>query len=239
MVNARPIKSEGGEIVAAIASFLDIEDRRRAEEARELLVDELNHRVKNTLAIVQSIALQSFKDLSDLSEAQRKFQARLRALAASHDLLTRENWSKAMLSDVVKTCLSACGIILEADGPVSFEAEIDQELEPKAAVSLSMALHELTTNAIKHGALASKEGRLSIRCLPDPVHRGHIRVEWKEAVPADRPPTSSPGFGMRLLRSTIERELQGHLTFDHRPGAYHCQMSLPQRGPKEMPHETA
>lgn len=228
IVNGRPLHDGTGKIVAAITSFLDIEDRRRAEEARQLLVDELNHRVKNTLAVVQSIAVQSFRDLSDPQQAQSKFQARLRALAAAHDLLTRENWSSAMLSEVLVTGLQACGVTGGEGGQTKLHIDTDERLTPKTAVSLSMALHELATNAIKHGALAVPEGQLQVRCATSPEQPDCIRIDWFEA---DGPAVSrerQSGFGMRLVKSTVERELGGKLQISFGADGVNCEIDLPR-----------
>ncbi|WP_370162227.1 sensor histidine kinase [Limimaricola soesokkakensis] len=228
IVNGRPLRDETGNVVAAITSFLDIEDRRRAEEARQLLVDELNHRVKNTLAIVQSIAVQSFRDLSHPQQAQSKFQARLRALAGAHDLLTKENWSNAMLSDVLTTALHACGIADGKSSQADLLIDTDERLTPKSAVSLSMALHELATNAIKHGSLSVPDGKLKVRCSTSRERPDCIRIDWLESNGPTIPTERKSGFGMRLLRSTVERELNGKLRIDFGTGGATCEIDLPR-----------
>ncbi|MHA6345491.1 sensor histidine kinase [Roseivivax sp. CAU 1761] len=228
LVNARPLRDHEDRVLAAIASFVDIEDMRRAEEARQLLVEELNHRVKNTLAVVQSIAVQSFRDLSDPNLAQTKFQSRLRGLAAAHDLLTRENWSNAMLSDILTTSLEACGESVGELGRVSLLLDTDERLMPKLAVSMSMALHELITNAIKYGALSATEGRVRITCATRPDRPELIRIGWYER--GGPPPvwTDRQGFGMRLLRTTVEREMSGQLGLEFASDGLACEIDLPR-----------
>lgn len=228
LVNGRPLRDNTGDIRAAIASFIDIEDRRRAEEARELLVDELNHRVKNTLAIVQSIAAQSFRDLSEPKYAQTKFRARLRALAAAHDLLTETNWSDAMLSKTIVASLYACGITNEESDRLDITIETDQKLDSKAAVSLSMALHELATNAIKHGALSTEMGRLRVRCAPSATRDDAVKIDWIETGGTVDSTNRRDGFGMRLLRSTVESEMKGRLDMLFSPGGLECTVELPR-----------
>mgnify|MGYP003116249627 FL=1 len=228
LVNGRPLRDRSGSIRAAIASFVDIEDRRRAEEARELLVDELNHRVKNTLAIVQSIAAQSFRDLSDPKQAQTKFRARLRALAAAHDLLTEANWADAMLSETIMTSLFACGLMVGDSARVDISIKTDQKLGPKAAVSLSMALHELATNAIKHGALSIEAGHLSVHCLPSADLDDYVQIQWVETGGVLNVEDRRDKFGTKLIRSTVEGEMKGRLRMQLSREGFECTIELPR-----------
>lgn len=228
LVNGRPLRNQANEIVAAITSFIDVEDSRRAEEAQELLVDELNHRVKNTLAIVQSIASQSFRDLSDPEDAQAKFRARLRALAMAHDLLTKENWADATLSEIIKTSLFACGIMNDSARNLEFSIDTEERLSPKAAVSLSMALHELATNAIKHGALSSGSGKLYVHCSNSTSTPDQILIEWVETDVALSPKDYHPGFGMKLVKATIENEMNGDLDLKFTAKGVKCVIALPR-----------
>lgn len=139
---------------------LEITDRKRAEARQRLLLDELNHRVKNTLAVVQSLAQQSFRgDLAD-STAKQAFEARLMAVAAAHKLLVQQDWAavsvRALVADVAGPGCGADRARLDLDGP-------DVELPPQTAVSIALALHELCTNAVKYGALFNDRGRISVR----------------------------------------------------------------------------
>jgi two-component sensor histidine kinase len=138
---------------------VDITDRKRAEEQRDLLVAELSHRVKNTLAIVISIAQQSFSRNPNVQEARRSFDSRIRALAQTHNRLAETNWSgvsfQALLLDELAPYFREDGSNVRVSGPpVQFHA--------KGALTLGMALHELATNAAKHGALSSKCGSVDV-----------------------------------------------------------------------------
>jgi PAS domain S-box-containing protein len=135
----------------------DITERRRAEELQRLLVNELNHRVKNTLATVQSVAGQTLRNAADLDGARNSLTTRLLALARAHDLLTRESWDGAELRDVVASLIASHGDAerFAVQGPAF-------RLAPKAALALSMALHELMTNATKYGALSNDAGRVAL-----------------------------------------------------------------------------
>lgn len=189
----------------------DLIERTQAEERRKLLVNELNHRVKNTLAVVQAIAQQTFGGTDMPEEAREAFAGRLKALASTHDLLTRTHWESTDLRDLVRDALSACGVTDRASvqGP-------PLRLGSSTAVTFAMALHELCTNAIKYGALSDESGRVSIRwSTGDGDRRFHF--EWRES---DGPEVSAPGrrgFGSRLVERALARDLKGEsqLTFEN------------------------
>jgi PAS domain S-box-containing protein len=203
----------------------EIEQRRRAENHQRLLVNELNHRVKNTLAIVQSLAQQSFKDDAPVDDARRAFNARLRALAAAHNLLTRENWENALLSQTIATAVSgttgANADRVALSGP-------DVQLSPQTAVSVAMALHELCTNAIKYGSLANEAGSVVVSWLVTGSPRNpRLQLQWVER---DGPPVSPPrhrGFGSRMIERGLAAELRGTVTMDFRPSGLVCTIDAP------------
>ncbi|CAN5733446.1 hypothetical protein BH10PSE6_BH10PSE6_50820 [soil metagenome] len=199
--------------------FRDVTDLRSAEEHRELLINELNHRVKNTLTMVQAIAAQTFKD-ADLP-ARRDFEQRLLTLSSVHSLLTDENWDSAELHDVVRASLRphliGARIRLDFSGP-------PLRLKPKSAVAVSMALHELGTNALKYGALSSEAGRVALDWTTED-HR--FRLEWRESGgPAVRPP-SRTGFGSRMIERGLSAELRGEVKIDYRPTGVVCTIDSP------------
>ena len=158
--HAHPRFSGTGDFLGMIGVNVDVTEREEAEKARELLVAELNHRVKNTLSLVQGIAHQSFKNARKTAEARKAFEGRLVALAHAHNLLTEGNWENASLQKLAELALNANGA--NADRVVLRGPNI--LLPPKEAVSLAMALHELCTNAMKYGALSNDTGQ--------------IRLEW-------------------------------------------------------------
>jgi|GEM_PF-320429 len=191
-----------GRPVGLHAIARDVTERRRAEERQRLLVNELNHRVKNTLALVQGLALQSFKDGRDMAEAREAFQNRLASLAAAHDLLTRESWEGATLGDIVSQAL---GLYNGREARISWDGP-PVRLDPKAAVSLVMALHELCTNATKYGALSIPEGRVELRWR---VSGDRLAIEWRER---GGPPVEAParrGFGLRMIERALAADLSG------------------------------
>lgn len=230
------IQGSSGEGSFAISAFYDVTEQKRAETRQKLLINELNHRVKNTLATVQSLAVQSFHritpDTDSIANARRTFEARLFALARGHDVLTRENWEGACLGEVINEAFAAYrrlhpdgGDAIEIDGP-------DLWITPPMVLSLSMALHELCTNALKYGALGVPGGqaRISWSTVPSPtVPRLHLR--WEER---GGPPVSSPsrkGFGSRLIQDGLARELNGSAQIVYEPTGVICTIDVPLEMP--------
>ena len=215
LTRAAPLRSRTGELQGAVAAAADVTERLRYEDHLKLLLNELNHRVKNTLAIVQSIATLTLKDVS--ADARAAFEERLLNLSAVHNLLTDENWNSTSLASVARTSLRA------ARERVSFDGD-DLQLRPKSAVVLSMALHELSTNALKYGALSTEGGRVSVTWAID---NGRFRLRWEEK---DGPPVSPPGhrgFGSRMIERGLAAELQGEVRIDWRPKGVVCTIDAP------------
>jgi two-component sensor histidine kinase len=201
----RPIVREGALIAEALTGAADELDRRA--EAHRLLVDELNHRVKNTLATVQAMAAQSLRHLGDGAAAGRDaFEGRLFALSRAHDVLTRESWASADLRGIaeqaVRPFLDEEPARLTLTGP-------DLRLPPETALALTMILHELCTNAVKHGALSTPGGRATLAWMAEPARGARrLRITWREQGGPPVVPPARTGFGTRLL----ERGLAGRTT---------------------------
>ncbi len=208
-----------GQFAGFFGSCIDITAFKLAESAHQLLVNELNHRVKNTLAVVQSLARQSFRDIA-ASPAGEAFDSRLQALSKAHDLLTVRAWRDADLRDVAEQALR----------PLAGPARVGLQgpsliIAPKTAVSLAMALHELGTNAVKYGALSNDDGRVELRWQIDgtaPSRR--LRMLWQESGgPAVTPPQHS-GFGMRMLERGLAAELSGLVRLHFEPKGLRCEI---------------
>jgi two-component sensor histidine kinase len=221
-----PLHDADGRLIGAINMLVDITDRKQAENRQRVLIDELNHRVKNTLATVQSLAMQTARHAESLPDFVAKFQARLLAVARAHDLLTKRHWQAAPLgslaAEVLAPLTAAAQERLTIDG-----AAID--LTPRAALSLTMALSELATNATKYGALASEHGTLSLRWRlhPDTEGRATLNLEWQErGGPPVEPPTRR-GFGARLMERCIESDLGGVFDLSFEPEGVCCRMAIP------------
>jgi PAS domain S-box-containing protein len=202
---------------------VDITDSKQAEARQRLLIAELNHRVKNTLATVQSLAQQSLRSADAPPGFAATFGSRLLALARAHDLLTREEWEGATLADVAATALAPW----LGDGRITLAGPTIR-LVPKQALALSMALGELATNAVKHGALSVPGGRVSLAW-----GRGSgdgTALEWAEAGgPAVRAPVRR-GLGSRLLGRPLAAELGGAVDLRFDPAGVRCVVSFPASG---------
>ncbi|HEY1746685.1 MAG TPA: ATP-binding protein [Xanthobacteraceae bacterium] len=223
LVQAAPLRDQSGTIIGAVSAGLDITERKRVEEHRLLLLNELNHRVKNTLATVQSIAVQSFRRARTDLGGRELFQSRLLALSRTHDVLTNESWEGANLGDIVAQAImpyrDANPTRFSVDGPAVW-------LSAKMALSISMALHELATNAVKYGALSNDTGRVSIgwRTLQQPDGR-RLRLEWSEKDgPAVVPPRRK-GFGSRLIERGLAQELGGEVKIEYEPHGVRCEIN--------------
>jgi len=217
-----PLRDGAGGVRGFLKILSDRTERRRAEERRALLVAELNHRVKNTLATVQSLSEQTLKSSPGPGEFAPAFRGRLMALARAHDLLTQEDWEGATLGNVVQAALApwlggADGGRIDVGGP-------HVRLAPRQALALSMAVHELATNAAKHGALSAPGGRVSLAWRREGAA---IAVGWVEAGgPPVRPPKRR-GFGTRLLGRSLSAELGGAVELDFAPEGVRCAARLP------------
>lgn len=206
---------------------------RAAEAHGRLLVHELSHRVKNTLATVQSVAIQTLRSADSLEAFSQDFLARLAALAQTHDLLMRNQWHGADLREMLDQELKPYG---RPDGPrLSLQGE-PVRLDPKVALALGMALHELATNAAKYGALSCPQGELQVEWHRDPDEALHIR--WTErGGPAVQPPTRR-GFGSRVIEQGLAYELEAEVRLGFDPSGVSCMFRIPltaQLGGMEIP----
>ncbi len=215
-----PLHDAAGQMVGAVNTLVDISHRKAHEERQLLLINELNHRVKNTLATVQSIALQSLRDCPP--EQFERFQGRLVALSEAHDLLTVENWQGTYMHDlinrIVAPLIASEPQRCEVSGPRLF-------LTPRQSLSLSLALHELCTNAAKYGALSTATGRVLVHWSLSA--EGRLRLRWEEK---DGPPVQPPerkGFGSRLIVRGVAHELSAAVRLDFPPTGVVCEIDAP------------
>jgi two-component sensor histidine kinase/PAS domain-containing protein len=203
--------------LAIAGASRDISELKQAETFQRLLVNELNHRVKNSLATAQSIASQTLRGAPDPVEAREAIEARIGSLARAHDLLTARNWSGADLREVVARAVepfAACQF--KISGPAL-------DVEPRHALALSMALHELATNATKYGALTGPAGRVELGWA---VARGVLTMRWRERGGPPVAPPQRRGFGSRLLKDGFAGDPGGGTQLDFAPGGVRCQISV-------------
>ncbi|GAB6387751.1 PAS domain-containing sensor histidine kinase [Stutzerimonas marianensis] len=219
-----PLRNKAGEVVGAVNMMVDITERKVAEDHRQLLLNELNHRVKNTLATVQSIASQSFRRDSG-NESYRWFEARLIALSKAHDVLSRENWDSADLRDVVEQATAP----FQVEGRQRFAIDgPGLRLRPKTALALAMAVHELCTNAGKYGALSSDKGIVQLEWTLEPRQGAPIlALRWQERGGPLVVPPERKGFGSRLLERGLAGELNAQVRLAFLSGGLNCEMEVP------------
>ena len=206
------------EIAAVHAALREASRELRAREERQgVMINELNHRVKNTLATVQALARQSFAKVK--GAPLEVFTDRLIALSAAHDLLTRTGWREADMGALVAASVGAHVDRVDRAGP-------DVALAPHTAVGLSMVFHELATNSVKYGALSAPRGRVEIDWRLDPV-TDTLAFTWRDVGGPPVTPPKQQGFGTRLIESSIRREQKGQARFDFRPEGLVFEASFP------------
>jgi two-component sensor histidine kinase len=202
---------EGGEVTRFIGTIRDIGKLKRAEAQQQLLTRELEHRMKNTMAMVGAIASQTFRTAATKEEARSIFDARLHALNHAHDILTRSSWTSAAMHTVVDGALAphrSGDTRVRAHGP-------DVALTAKQALSLALALHELATNATKYGALSVPAGTIDIGwdwCMTSDGPA--LRFAWRESGGPEVTPPTRRGFGSRLIEGTLSADFGSSVTIE-------------------------
>ena len=224
-VTSSTVTHDEGSFGYGVRMVQDVTDRRLADEQKKLLLDELNHRVKNTLATVQALAAHTARSAKSAEDFRSRFEPRLLALSAAHDRLTSNDWRGANLADIVAGELSVHNkpAAVSAEGP-------DIILPPRVSLSLSMALHELVTNALKYGALSSEHGRLDLKWVVERTegtpYPTNLAISWVESGGPPVSPPSDEGFGSRLHRVTAA-ELKGTLDVQWKPSGLSWHLSFP------------
>lgn len=195
---------KNGEFAGGVLIARDVTAKRQAEEQSELLLQELSHRVKNNLAVVQSIAQQTFRSPEE-SEDRAKFDGRLQSLATAHGLLAKSQWAEAEIQDVISNALTPFdtrGDRIHLEGPAL-------KVPAAAALSLSLVMHELATNAAKYGALSNDVGRVRVSWFNSGGEARRLRLLWSEQ---GGPAVSAPsriGFGTKMIERGLASALNG------------------------------
>ena len=233
-LTASLVRDHAGEPDYFVSTIEDIEARKEAEAGQQryqnqlrLMINELNHRVKNTLATVQSMAAQTLRTEHNPSAAYEKFEARLLGLSEVHDVLTRERWHGAALQEVAERALHP--FVDAASGQVTFKGPAVR-LQPGAALTMALVFHELATNAVKYGALSAPSGRVDLSWRFDEA-TDRLDLIWAET---GGPPVIHPthrGFGSRLIEQGLRGELRGSAAMSYAPSGFICVMraQTPQR----------
>lgn len=215
--SALALRDAGEGISGYLGSVNDITELKNAQQRQELLINELNHRVKNTLATVQAVAAQTLRGADVDPDLRERFEGRLLALSSAQNLLTRENWQGADIGALVRQILeSHVGADrFHIDGPAF-------HLAPQAAVALTMAVHELATNAIKYGALSNETGEVAVCWRVTPCEPSMLLFEWRERGGPPVAPATRKGFGSRLIEHSLPRDLEGQACLSFEPDGLVC-----------------
>jgi two-component system CheB/CheR fusion protein len=221
LVNARKLSRDGRRDLILLA-IEDITVRSQAEAHRDVLIREMNHRVKNVLATVQAIASQTLRRSASLESFQDAYVGRLHALARAHDLLVDEGWANAEIGQLVRMTLRPYrGAQVEAEGP-------SLTVRPQAGVTLAMILHELATNAAKYGALSVPTGTVSITWASDNRDgQSQIQLNWIETGGPPVAPPSRRGFGSTLIERGTDNDMHGKAVLDYRAEGLRCTLRFP------------
>jgi two-component system CheB/CheR fusion protein len=211
-----PYRGFSNEIDGLLLTFIDVTNIIAAEEQQKVLTAELSHRVKNTLAVVSSIAERTLPD----GEAKTDLLGRFHALGHTHDLLSDAGWTEAPLRDVIATELTPYGAHVTVSGP-------PVRLKPQAALLLALVIHELATNAAKYGALANSDGRVEIAWRIAGEHPAQLEFMWAEQGGPKIDGLSTRGFGTELIERGVRFELQGEAKLDVVDGGLQCRIVIP------------
>jgi two-component sensor histidine kinase len=218
---AEVLRAPGGVVPEKILGVLsDVTGRKEIEQTRELLLQELEHRIKNTLAIVSAIASQTLRGDIAAAEARKVLDGRFSALAAAHELLTRHHWRDMSMQQVVEMALAPHHVA----GQIGIEGP-GCPLSPKRALALTLALHELATNAVKYGALSCPEGRVSVGWARDGKEK--LVFTWRES---GGPAVTAPqqrGFGSQIAERVLAAEFAGKVSLDFAAQGLTCTLAAP------------
>ena len=218
-LTASPIADAEGRVVGVSIIVRDITERQKLETERQTLLDELNHRVKNTFTVVQSIARQSLG-----KEARAGFEPRLRALSHVHDLLLGANWKGASIREIAERALKP--FALPGKGKYVLSGRDDLRVKPNESALVMMTLHELATNAAKYGALSTQGGEVHVKWQSvGNAGKEKLTLTWEEAMGPPVVPPTSKGFGTKMIESGWDGVGgEAHLTYA--PDGLKCRLEL-------------
>lgn len=219
--NRRPVRTVG--------AVIDITDRRMWEEQQRLLMGELNHRVRNTLSVVQAIATQTLRGTRDPKTFVEDFKGRIQAIASAHKLLNETTWKGTHLTDLIREQLPSA-----EDGQIAFDGP-EVWLPPQVALNLGLVLHELGTNARKYGALSVPSGRVEISWnVRKKNDKSALHLGWRETGGPPVQPVRTPGFGMGLIERIIAGTVEGETSIRFEPEGLNCVIEMALQPPAQV-----
>jgi PAS domain S-box-containing protein len=225
LVSAAPLQAAAGGNNGCVVTLVDLSQRKQAERQQLLLMRELDHRVKNTLALVLSISSRTLMSEDTLEGFQRAFTGRIQALAATHTLLAENSWTNLTIRDVVVSELAP--YLDSASNRVEYH-NLDVPINPRAAIAFGLVIHELATNAAKYGSLSNATGHIAISApTAEPSAGEPFLIDWQEiGGPAVAEPTRK-GFGRTLIARSLQYSPQGGADLVFEPDGVRCRISIP------------
>jgi len=224
LVRLQPYRSESGKVDGVVASFVNVTRLVEAERHQRYLLAELNHRVKNMLTMVISLAMQTEASSDNSAQFLEVFQDRLHAMARTFELLSREHWGKIAFRELLEVTVAALPDgghqAIQPHGP-------EVVLRPKAALALGMVLHELVTNAVKHGALSVPDGGVTVNWRTMAQNGQEVEIDWLEHGGPPVTDTVAEGFGTKLIQGEIAHTLRGQCELKFEPDGLHAHIAFP------------
>lgn len=224
---AQPVRDAEGRITRWYGSCTDINRIKLEEEQRRLMLGEMNHRVKNSMAMVHAIVSQSLRQAESLDDARISIQSRVGMMAQAHDRLVKATWTEASITEVIEAALTPRRM---KDGRIVLEGP-DMPIGSKQALALTMALHELATNATKYGALSNDRGHVRVQwCDTTCSNQREFQLNWTEA---DGPPVATPsrrGFGSRMIEQALAGYFSGTAELIYKPDGLRFELRAPVEG---------
>jgi two-component system, chemotaxis family, CheB/CheR fusion protein len=220
-----PYRTADDRVDGALITFVDVTSMVQAEQHHRLMVDELNHRVRNMLTVVISLATRTLRQSKSLPEFSEAFLGRVNALSTAYTLLSRDNWTEVSLRDVLLAELRP--FMAQARDNISLSGSL-VALKPRGALALGMVVHELVTNAVKYGALSVPDGKVAIHWHVEPTAGSERLIcQWNEQ---DGPPIEPPGrhgFGLSMIERSLRHELKGETKFLFEPAGLLATLIIP------------
>jgi PAS domain S-box-containing protein len=223
LISAAPLKVTGQKIAGCVVTLVDLTRRKIVEKQQLLLMGELDHRVKNTLALVLSISNRTASTEETIEGFRSAFSGRMRALAATHNTLAERSWSSIPMRDILLTEVQPFEPNLKAKLTIDGK---DFQLLPRAAIAVGLIVHELATNAVKYGALSSEAGHIQVTLAHDP-DRPYAELHWIETGGPYVPPPTRTGFGRTVITRSMQYSPHGGADLDYRPEGVSCTIRIP------------
>lgn len=223
LISAAPLRVSGERIAGCVVTLVDLTRRKIVEKQQLLLMGELDHRVKNTLALVLSISNRTASTEETIEGFRAAFSGRMRALAATHNTLAERSWSSIPMRDILLTEVQPFEPNIKAKLTID---GTDFQLLPRAAIAVGLIVHELATNAVKYGALSSEAGHIQVSLLHE-FDKPYAELRWLESGGPLVPQPTRTGFGRTVITRSMQYSPHGGADLDYRPEGVACVIRIP------------